>query len=150
MLTMNKHLRQVTPLTRIGGDSAFTATPRAIFKNDSLFVVWIDHRNGVADVYGTVVVPQTALAVHDAPVADGGGFRIIPNPVSRRARVELARAISRERELVLHDLSGRQLRQFVVPAGASEEVIDLSGLSAGTYLLHVRGEARGELVVVRE
>ncbi len=150
MKTLTRSLRQVTPLTRIGGDSAFTATPRAIFKNDSLFVVWIDHRNGVADVYGTVVVPQTALAVHDAPVADGGGFRIIPNPVSRRARVELARAISRERELVLHDLSGRQLRQFMVPAGASEEVIDLSGVSAGTYLLHVRGEARGELVVVRE
>lgn len=150
MLTMNKHLRQVTPLTRIGGSDTLTTTPRAIFKEDSLFVVWIDHRNGVVDVYGTVVVPQTALSVKDQSVAEAQGFRIIPNPANRRATVQLSRATTAERTIVLHDVTGRELRRVVIASGESDEVIDLAGIASGTYLLTVLGEGRGELLIVQE
>ncbi|MCC7439270.1 MAG: hypothetical protein IT211_12320, partial [Armatimonadetes bacterium] len=150
MLTMDKHLREVIPITRIGGDNTLTASPRAVFKGDSLFVVWIDHRNGVADVYGTVVVPQTALSVSEGVVAGGRGLRILPNPVVRQARVELAGSASTDRVLVVQDVAGRQLRRFVVRAGVSEEVIDLQGIAAGTYLISVVGEGRGELLMVGE
>lgn len=150
MKTLSRTLQQLTPLAKIGGSTALTTTPRAVFKGDSLFVVWIDHRNGVADVYGTVVVPQTALSVSKEVVAGGRGLRILPNPVVRQARVELAGSASTDRVLVVQDVAGRQLRRFVVRAGVSEEVIDLQGIAAGTYLISVVGEGRGELLIVGE
>ncbi|MBX7215545.1 MAG: hypothetical protein K1X90_01160 [Candidatus Kapabacteria bacterium] len=150
MLTMNKHLRQVTPLTRIGGSDTLTTTPRAIFRGDSLYVVWIDHRNGVADVYGTVVRPQTVLAVRDPIEASQQGITIIPNPAVGEARVVVGGARSGDRLVVVREVTGREVARSVIRSGGVDGVIDVSGIAAGAYLVNVAGEVGGALLIVEE
>ncbi len=150
MLTMNKHLRQVTPLTRIGGSDTLTTTPRAIFRGDSLYVVWIDHRNGVADVYGTVVRPQTVLAVREPIEASQQGITIIPNPAVGEARVVVGGARSGDRLVVVREVTGREVARSVIRSGGVDGVIDVSGIAAGAYLVNVAGEVGGALLIVEE
>ncbi|MDO7847795.1 PQQ-dependent sugar dehydrogenase [Hymenobacter sp. M29] len=73
-------------------------------------------------------------------------FDIFPNPAHRQATVQLPVATSR---LTVRDLAGRAVRELQ-PDGTLSAVLDLSGLRAGTYLVHAEsaaGRATRKLVV---
>jgi hypothetical protein len=59
-----------------------------------------------------------------------------PNPVNAQTVIPMTPA-PRERMLQLHDINGRLLRSHVVPAGAAELRIDISGLRPGAYIYHL-------------
>ena len=65
-----------------------------------------------------------------------------PNPTT--GTLNIAVELTREQRLdfALFDLLGREVRGFEgrLPAGASSQLFDLSGLASGVYLLQVKGE----------
>ena len=77
-------------------------------------------------------------------------FRLFPNPAKKSVNIRLNESISDKTEIRLTDINGRVL--IVKRIGANQEnmQLDISGLSAGVYLVHlnsVEGSGVKKLVV---
>ncbi|MFK7924222.1 MAG: PQQ-dependent sugar dehydrogenase [Bacteroidia bacterium] len=73
------------------------------------------------------------------PGSDPYGIDLFPNPAENAVFVKLENPPRGPYQILLHSLDGKLVASF--PAlGASQESLDLSGISKGVYLLEVRGE----------
>ena len=87
-------------------------------------------------------MPAAARASH--------GFRVKPNPTPGRITVSFPDPLERDTYYSVIDATGRLLYQRPLPAGGTEEDIDLSRFGRGTYILRITDPdgQRNERVVV--
>ena len=112
------------------------------------FVVPPTYRSGrlaYARVNG-VETGRPAVAAEDAPAA-ARVLTLGPNPARTGATLRFA-AAPRPAEAVVRDALGRAVLRVAVPAGATEAVLDVSGLAAGVYVVGL-GAPSVRLVVTR-
>jgi hypothetical protein len=145
---LDKHLnilQQGIPFT----GSKDSRNPSAAFRNDSLFIVWEDYRNGAPDIYGSALKVATSLSV-EPPQERAAAHRItsvIPNPANGSAAIELS---STGGTIEVIDSYG-ELR-LRVPVASQRAVIDTRGLPSGMYRIVLRGDRLWDvkaLVVMR-
>jgi hypothetical protein len=149
MLLLDKHLNVLLPDTRISATSGRAINPSAAFRNDSLFIVWEDYRNGNPDIYGSALKVATSLGVEQprASTATNRISGIIPNPASGSAVIELSGSGGTIE--VIDSYGELRLR---VPVRSARAVIDTRGLASGMYRIVLRGDRVWDskaLVVVR-
>jgi hypothetical protein len=134
--------------TRISTTSGRAIHPAAAFRNDSLFVVWEDYRNGEPDIYGTAIPVRTSLSVeshHEAP-SSSRIVSIIPNPANTSATVDLMLRGAGSVEVI----DSRGETQFHISTTSERIVIDTRSLPGGIYRLVLRseGEVDSEAMIV--
>jgi hypothetical protein len=151
--------------------------PAAVFRHDTLFVVWQEERNGPSDIYATTwrarLLRGIPPAVHDtttpsdtlgpppeppAPGSPRGAVAITaitPNPADRVATFFIDLAEPGDAVAEILDMTGQVLirreKTFDVASGRWD--IDISDLASGLYVIAVRtgnGVAMTKLVVIRE
>lgn len=82
-------------------------------------------------VYNVVDVAETIIL---GTMKEGVG-RILPNPFTNHFKIELSNNFGNKAEIKLFDLHGKNI--IPVQKVSDEELIDLSYLSPGTYILHL-------------
>ncbi len=82
-------------------------------------------------VYNVVDVAETIIL---GTMKEGVG-RILPNPFTNHFKIELSNDFGNKAEIKLFDLHGKNI--IPVQKVSDEELIDLSYLSPGTYILHL-------------
>ncbi len=82
-----------------------------------------------------LLCPEIVGIMNDSPSRTS--LKVYPNPANEQVYFDWERSAAGEKTLMVHDLHGRQLIHFNVPAGFGREVrrIDLSGWPAGMYLI---------------
>jgi alkaline phosphatase D len=91
----------------------------------------------------TVTTPQPAKAL----------FSVFPNPAKEQVVVEVSEPLGQPAQLSLVELaSGREIRHWEWNANGQQKMaVSLQGISAGSYLLHIRwGEESAQLRIVKE
>jgi hypothetical protein len=99
---------------------------------------------------GTCVTPSAPLLV--VGLADGikaGDLKLVPNPASGQVRLQLTTPITNA-EVVLVNTLGQTVRTYNISTDETQGAeLDLSGISAGTYMVHVVGTSVRKALVVR-
>ena len=118
-----------------------TLNPAGAFLDDTLNIVWEDHRNHEADIYGTWWHRSMASAVGLEPAMPPAGISVLPNPVHGSAVIRLQSIATGSAELRLVDAIGGCVisRNLVLTPGTSEQTLELGGLPSGVYTLLLRG-----------
>jgi hypothetical protein len=119
------------------------AAPAAVFRGDSLVVVWEDYRSRLPQIYGTALpVPSTSSAWNEkSPSSDAMDLSITPNPA--RERVTVAYTARADATLEIVDALGRVVARTVSEhAGLSARswISDLGMLPAGMYTVVLRAD----------
>lgn len=140
---------------RVSATSDSTAHPAAIFRNDTLFVVWEDFRDGPAsEIYGTYwVVPKEIGPIPTDTIATPpltpmpeddltSGIRIIsvtPNPAIDRVGITVESIGQSVALIALYDALGRRAlsKELILVDGVRTYPLDLSQLSSGSYTARV-------------
>jgi len=117
-----------------GGGHAYAYADEGPLAGDNFYRLEQVDENGKITVYGTLKVTIGAARVLDLQVS--------PNPTAGVVKLRLADAGKGTLTLHLLDLRGNLLRtyQFEKQDNYWSQSIDLGGLPAGTYVLHVRGK----------
>ena len=127
----------------LGTDSAFIYTPTA--GQDTMAMSHVATPGGVLAMTAretpVFVVPGTPMQAAAVPaVADAmGAVRVFPNPAVGSATVYIANGCNGTVSATLTDVQGRIVGSYVweKPGAVLTQHINLSGLGAGVYLLHV-------------
>ena len=108
-----------------------TLTITEVGPGSSVITVNADDKNGdvVSDEFTVTVAMVTG-------VAETRGFRAYPNPASESLTVEMEGTWNLVR---IYDFTGRHIHVPVREQGPKKVVLDISGLSAGIYLVKVSG-----------
>jgi hypothetical protein len=130
-------------------------SPSAVLRDDTLFCVWEDYREGGATIYGNYLpIPRLAATTGTTPPAVSVELSTHPNPVRDRLDLEFSLLYPEPVDLTICNGEGRvviQRRLEYAAGGHVRQSLDLSSLPAGYYLLHVRSgglDARRALVVL--
>jgi hypothetical protein len=165
---LTRELETVRQDTPISAGQGTVRHPSGAFRNDTLFVVWEDYRNGTADIYGNWrYLPGTA-SVHEpedttGQHGDGGKdtttihppdtsqhiaganpltlLSITPNPAFNSSTVSFSLSAPSSVAVDLFDLLGRLAYHGdagLRPAGESSWRIDAAGLPDGVYTVVIR------------
>jgi hypothetical protein len=120
-----------------GGDRARAVQ---ISPNGSIYVSgWAVQASGSMD-YTTIRYRQTTGAIEEQHNVRTMRLCVEPNPARRTARVTFGRIASRLSRIALYDAAGTLVLDRAVSAAAKQLTIDVSGLSAGVYLVRVRSD----------
>jgi hypothetical protein len=125
----------------ITGATAFFHVPIA----DGFYTVTVSDNNGCSGT--STGYPYIGIANAPGRLA-GLGLQVFPNPSDGRFALHSDRVIDLPVRLALYDLSGKVLAVWSFPDLAEQKVLDLQGLAAGSYLLHVEVE-EGPRQVIR-
>jgi hypothetical protein len=101
---------------------------------------WAVQASGTMD-YTIIKYRQTSDMVEEARSALAVKLDIEPNPARRTARVTFGRVASSPSRVALYDLAGTLVLERAVSAATGQITIDVSGLSAGVYLVRVQGDS---------
>ena len=146
---------------RINAATDSTANPAGVIRNDTLFAVWEDYRNGTADIYGTwKVLPRILFPIIDTAHTDTTHSDttthpdppipptrqeiikgIIPNPVLADAQMELELKEASPVQITLFDQLGRSVYHAdygTARAGRVTLQLQLGSLYNGSYTLIVQ------------
>lgn len=77
-------------------------------------------------------------------------FSLAPNPAKSSVNILLGNGLTSDATVVLSDITGKTLRNVVVPAGTPQRQLDIRQLASGTYLVTIRtqdGIATKKLIV---
>jgi hypothetical protein len=162
LTALDKQLHMLASNITISATHGLVQHPAATFRNDSLYVVWQDNRNGNADIYGNVmdwssIVPLTVdiptyptrlhpdfspdLTQQLVPQFIPHPPAIIPNPASTIAIIELDVDGATEIKAELFDLLGAAMAAQTINATERGRValqFDLQGLPVGVYMVRYR------------
>lgn len=109
-----------------------------VFRNDTLYVVWVDGRNEVADVYGNAVVPNISLSVenqHRSVEPVSLISLVSPNPTGSTLKIQLKNGLVEETEVEIWDMKGVKHTSVKVDRGENEVMLSTDALPAGAYLV---------------
>lgn len=107
------------------------------------------NEEGVRQVYQTAyavpsVVPDIVTALEDVPEAFQK-VTVYPNPTAKTTYVLLNQPVKAPTSWTVHNLTGKQVAEGVIPRGSNGVSIDASDLPRGVYL--IRGIQEGKLVM---
>jgi hypothetical protein len=140
--------RDLNPVIRaydipVSATTGKVTNPAATFRNDTLFIVWEDYRNGVPDIYGTTVSMKTLLSVQSDALKEQPrpAIDVLPNPLSVFG---ILRYQLTERGIVsitISDPLGRivaiPVDQKVQEGGEHQIVLSTETLDPGIYLCNL-------------
>lgn len=133
-----------------------------VFRNDTLFAVWEDLRNGASDIYGTAwqvpatmtapILPPPAAAI--APTQAVAITAIAPIPCNDQLTVQHHLSEGGMVTFSIMDEMGKVVKQFSkkLPQGLSESTLATDDLFPGTYAVKIssqHGESIMRFLVVR-
>ena len=99
---------------------------------------------------GTCVTPSVPLLV--VGLADGikaGDLKLVPNPAIGQVRLQLTTPMNNAEVRLLNTL-GQMVRTYNISTDENQAAeLDLSGVSVGTYMVHVMGTSVRKALVVR-
>jgi hypothetical protein len=140
---------------RIGAYGRRAVNPWAVLRNDTLYAVWTDLRDGFSSVYGTCrPLPSVSVWEENEEIGDveceaqtsstvGAVISTIwPQPARGMINVRVSLPHGTHITLDLCDMLGRTVVRggdAWVPVGKSEMSINVAGLAPGTYFVIVRG-----------
>lgn len=119
------------------------ANPSATIRNDSLFAVWEDYRNGQSDIYGAVYrLPRVPASVaHDD--ATGEAFALTPNPAVDEVEITLASPLVDDGVITIINQLGRSVATREIERGSRRISLDIGTIPSGVYILLLQtGEER--------
>lgn len=152
----NRELVQQRSGVTVSATTGFAGELSALMHGDSLFVVWSDTRNGIADIYGRAIGLNGTSGVA-APGSSGTAPHALrvaaaPNPAAGSVLFSWeATAAGPEATILITDMLGARVAQFTAPAGAGEVRWDCSLLPPGVYHVAVTsGNRRGICKLVRQ
>lgn len=120
-----------------GGDRA---TGLQIGPDGCIYVSgWAVQAGGSMD-YTAIKYRQTPGAVEEARKVQPMTLDVGPNPARRTARVTFGRIASSPSRVALYDATGTLVLERVVSAAARQLTIDVSGFSAGVYLVRMQSD----------
>lgn len=138
----NLNYKERTVVTRQGLDNN---RPVGVFRNDTLYVVWEDYRNGAADIYANAIVPNTVLSVANRGSNEEGTLvSVHPNPANHTVRIQLGAIVGQTAKVELWSLLGNRVLENEVGIGRQEINLDVATLPEGAYLLTVETEQKQE------
>lgn len=122
----------------------YTFTPGAAWQSDELFVIaWL--QDEFSDEVLQVGWSQPLSGVRDVTSAAGFDLAAVaPNPARDHVEVSFTLGGPEEVDVILYDVQGREARRFALGAmeqGNYHRVLDLDGLSSGSYTLSLRAGA---------
>ncbi len=129
----------VTPYTYLwdstaGNQTTWTATGLAGGQNQGYYNVTITDGNGCDTV---ITVYVGAVGIIDSRIS--GDIRIVPNPTNGIFYIRLLQLGESTKEIQITDIAGKNIFiEKTIPASKRILSIDLSHLSKGIYLIHVR------------
>ncbi|MFO7650206.1 MAG: hypothetical protein R6X13_02540 [bacterium] len=89
-------------------------------------------------------------AAEQRPVRPGAPrLSVLPAVARGTARLSLSSPLGRDKQFRLFDAAGRTARSWRLPAGQSNQLLDLSGLATGVYLVRSADLEPARLVVSR-
>ena len=125
-----------------GFPQAGITTPYIVARFDGNYAVTVN--------LGTCATPSAPLLV--VGLADGikaGDLKLVPNPASGQVRLQLATPIANA-EVVLVNTLGQTVRTYNISTDETQGAeLNLSGIGAGTYMVHVVGTPVRKALVVR-
>jgi hypothetical protein len=133
---LDKRLKVLGANINVSATRQPIGNPAAVWRNDTLFAVWQDNRNGNADIYGNWIKRVAMLSTVPATPQTAPEFTLQPNPARDRVRVTLPSSQGAELEVV--DMLGKVVQTTTVSEGRSAVDVHLDGLSAGVYLVRYR------------
>ena len=95
-----------------------------------------------------MVVKGAALVISATACAHDTDLQLYPNPTPDGRLTLLLRNYREAAQLTVRNALGQRVASATVPAGAASQVLDLSGLAPGVYLVQAR-TASGAPVVRR-
>jgi hypothetical protein len=134
---LDKHLNILAENIPLSSEGKDIRNPAGVYRNDTLFAVWEDYRNGLPDIYGTALAAKTSLSVRQAQFQEAANRieSIVPNPAGDAATIRLTAAAGARIEVI--DSYGRT--RMSMPASA-QTVIDTRTLPSGAYRVVLRGD----------
>lgn len=95
-------------------------------------------------------VPFSTVAVSVNSIASGDGYDVIvyPNPAKDLLNIEISGTTSGKAEVMLYDLTGKQLKQMTLQGATGQ--INISDLPQGVYLLRYRDEQNSSVLRVKK
>ncbi|MBS1913039.1 MAG: hypothetical protein JST22_13715 [Bacteroidetes bacterium] len=125
----------------ISNANSATAHPAAVFRHDSLAVVWEDMRDGNANIYGTVVAARTraGVALDNRRVASYPLMHVYPNPCRSVATLRLAAPEESPLMVLVVNSVGMVVHHMLLASGAVELALDVSSLPAGLFFIRMQG-----------
>lgn len=134
----------------VGTATARAANPSAQFRNDTLFIVWEDYRNGLPDIYAALLRPDRYTSgIAEEEKEEGKEKKelhrldIFPNPASDCITLHTVIAQSGPVVVLVVDAAGRRVLQTPAEhaqAGVLRRVLDISSLAPGFYRVVLRAE----------
>jgi hypothetical protein len=130
------------------GDTLTYAIDSGSYGTSAIFVV---DSPGVHIIYirtQSGCVQSVSVGIYYLGIALAGNeineVTLSPNPVSGVATLIINAAADMNAELMIHDLTGRQIinRPMKIASGLQREAVDLSGLSQGLYILTLASQGR--------
>jgi len=85
-------------------------------------------------------------------VSDSHAITIFPNPSTGKLNLELSKAYDDDLNLTIYSLTGKKLRDLILPSGRKSYNFDLSSLQSGIYLYEtiVNGEKMsGKIILIK-
>lgn len=153
LYTLDNKLRLLDGPTAVGGKGHRTKHPAAVCRNDTLFVVWEDHRDSIPAIYGRALMRPLRLGVESALAGRSEGSAItavIPNPARDLVSAHYA-GVRSGAVAEVTDLLGVVRMNIPVDGGGSVS-FSVAGLPEGSYLLRLRdgsSSATARFVVIR-
>jgi hypothetical protein len=143
LTALDKHLTPLVNDLTISATHEFVRHPSALFRNDTLYFIWQDNRNGNGDIYGNGIAWSSIIQkTGDTPaVTTATGPQLIPNPANVATTVELDINGATEVRVELFDLLGAAMAAQTINAVERGRValqFDLQGLPAGVYMVRYR------------
>lgn len=136
---------------RITTAYSYTAAPAALFRNDTLYMCWEDHRLGYAQINGAVLKPTSYVTSFDERPEPGDrtgpsrSVSVSPNPTSGTISIGLERVASGIVQIRVTDLTGRTFflsEPTVHSAGYLHQTFDTDLFPSGSYRLSVHRNGR--------
>ncbi|MDB5034589.1 MAG: hypothetical protein JWQ98_1830 [Chlorobi bacterium] len=145
---LGNDLRVIIPDTLISAGGLKTGVS-AVFRGDTLFAVWEDHRNGKADIYGNYLpFPRRSASVNDQSFPGSGisgdssrniSFSMYPNPARAIINIDMIASMSDDADIAIVNTLGQVIRSVhreAEPGTRHRFTIATGDIPAGAYFLH--------------
>jgi hypothetical protein len=142
LATFDRNLKLMRKPMLISDDISKVANPSAMFRNDTLFVVWEGYRNGIPAIYGKALSRLIRSSVEEPTAtpnpSDADIASIVPNPAGLSATIILS-APARAGDVVeIIDLLGTSRLRVQVNEGETAVQMNTAGLPSGRYVARIR------------
>jgi hypothetical protein len=138
---LNGDLGIIAADTLLSETTARVSAPNGAFRNDTLFMVWEDHRDALTRIYGSHTrLRYTPVAGVNDPRDDdrADGISIYPNPTDGTITIDARFGDAGETTIDIITPLGLTVLSRTLPAGSDEGTIDIGTLPAGVYIARLR------------